>query len=49
MGVERLVWTEYFGVEDSDHDGTTAMESATMFLGRSAAGVTIEGDGIGHR
>ena len=42
---ESIVSTGFFGVEDSERDGTTVMESATM--GGSIAGVAIRGEGIG--
>ena len=42
---ESIVSIGFFGVEDNDRDGATAMESATM--GSSPVGVTIRGEGIG--
>ena len=42
-----IVSVGFFGVDDSDRDGPTVMESATM--GSLLAGVTIGGEGIGAK
>ena len=42
---ERVVSIEFFGVEDSDRDGVTVMESVTV--GNSPARVAIGGEGMG--